>query len=144
MKRYSLTLSDLLQKRILVAGAGITGIASARALGKRGAEILVVDEKVSQLEGFEIRKPSDISTSDFDILFVSPGWREDNPLLAASRSAGIPIINEIDVARSQPQIIESGRGRTKVTDVVGHRVYVGCINIGCDGDVTVAGVVGKS
>jgi UDP-N-acetylmuramoylalanine--D-glutamate ligase len=145
MKRYSLTLSDLLQKRILVAGAGVTGIASARALGKREAEILVVDEKVSQLEGFEIRKPSDISTSDFDILFVSPGWREDNPLLAASRSAGIPIINEIDVAWAikseaapkQKWIALTGtNGKTTTVELTAHMLRtagisaVACGNVG--------------
>ena len=45
---------ELSDKRILVAGAGVTGIAAARALVKRGAQVTITDEKVVELAGFPV------------------------------------------------------------------------------------------
>jgi len=39
-------------KRILVAGAGVTGAACARVLAKQGSVVTLVDEKITTLEGF--------------------------------------------------------------------------------------------
>ncbi|CAN2192011.1 MurD UDP-N-acetylmuramoylalanine-D-glutamate ligase [Candidatus Nanopelagicaceae bacterium] len=87
-------------KRILVAGAGVTGAACARALEKRGSVVTIVDEKVTALEGFSIIKPADVDFSNFDLLLVSPGWREDHPVVLAARKARIALINEVDLAWS--------------------------------------------
>jgi UDP-N-acetylmuramoylalanine--D-glutamate ligase len=38
--------------------------------------------------------------SDFDLLLVSPGWREDHPIIAQANAAGLSLINEIDFAWS--------------------------------------------
>ena len=59
---------ELSDKRILVAGAGVTGIAAARALIKRGAQVKVTDEKVRELEGFDLLALSDVEISEFDLL----------------------------------------------------------------------------
>lgn len=87
-------------KRILVAGAGVTGSACARALEKRGSLVTIVDEKVSELEGFTIITPERVNFSHFDLLLVSPGWREDHPVVLAARAARIALINEVDLAWS--------------------------------------------
>ena len=87
-------------KRILVAGAGVTGAACARALAKRGSHITIVDEKVSTLEGFTVITPAKVDFSHFDLLLVSPGWREDHPVVLAARKARIALINEVDLAWS--------------------------------------------
>ena len=87
-------------KRILVAGAGVTGAACARALVKRGSVVTIVDEKVSALEGFSVISPASVDFANFDLLLVSPGWREDHPVVFAARKARIAIINEIDLAWS--------------------------------------------
>ncbi len=87
-------------KRILVAGAGITGTACARALEKRGSVVTLVDEKVTSLEGFSVITPDAVDFSNFDLLLVSPGWREDHPVVLAARSARIALINEVDLAWS--------------------------------------------
>ena len=91
---------NLRDKRVLVAGAGITGIACAKALERKGAVVAIVDEKVSELEGFRVFEPVKVTISDFDSLLVSPGWREDHPLIVRAREAGLTIINEIDFAWS--------------------------------------------
>lgn len=87
-------------KRILVAGAGVTGAACARALSKRGSVVTIVDEKVSALEGFSVISPASVDFANFDLLLVSPGWREDHPVVLAARKARIAIINEVDLAWS--------------------------------------------
>lgn len=87
-------------KRILVAGAGVTGAACARALEKRGSVVTIVDEKVTTLDGFSVIKPADVDYSNFDLLLVSPGWREDHPVVLAARKARIALINEVDLAWS--------------------------------------------
>ena len=87
-------------KRILVAGAGVTGAACARALAKRGSLVTIVDEKVSALEGFSVISPASVDFANFDLLLVSPGWREDHPVVLAARKARIAIINEVDLAWS--------------------------------------------
>jgi UDP-N-acetylmuramoylalanine--D-glutamate ligase len=87
-------------KRILVAGAGVTGAACARALAKRGSLVTIVDENVSALEGFSVIAPATVDFSQFDLLLVSPGWREDHPVVLAARKARIALINEIDLAWS--------------------------------------------
>ena len=87
-------------KRILVAGAGVTGAACARALAKRGSRVTIVDEKVSTLDDFSVITPADVDFTNFDLLLVSPGWREDHPVVLAARKARIAIINEVDLAWS--------------------------------------------
>lgn len=87
-------------KRILVAGAGVTGAACARALVKRGSLVTIVDEKVSTLEGFSVISPASVDFANFDLLLVSPGWREDHPVVLAARKARIALINEVDLAWS--------------------------------------------
>ena len=87
-----------MEKRILVAGAGVTGISVARALQAKGAVVSFADEKVLDVEGYEVRKPDQYAVEDFDALMISPGWREDHPLVIQTRSAGKAILNEVDFA----------------------------------------------
>ena len=92
--------SDLRDKRILVAGAGVTGKACAQALVKRGALVTIVDENVTTVDNFDVIEPVAVTINDYDLLLVSPGWREDHPLISRARSAGVELINEIDFAWS--------------------------------------------
>ncbi len=75
--------SALSEKRVLVAGAGVTGVAVAKALLAQGAEVCFADEKVVEVEGFTVFRPEDVSIQDFDALMVSPGWREDHLLVVS-------------------------------------------------------------
>ena len=99
---------------ILVAGFGVSGYAVADQTMQRGADVLVVDgaetpeirERAEVLEvlGVEVRLggehalvlPSDRAV---DLVVTSPGWRPDQPLLAAAAAAGIPIWSEVELAR---------------------------------------------
>jgi len=95
--------SDLRDKRVLVAGAGVTGVACAQALLRKGAVVTIADEKVAELEGFDVLSPASITIDDYELLLVSPGWRDDHPLITRAREAGLSLINEIDFAWSLKQ-----------------------------------------
>ena len=132
----------LREKKILIAGAGVTGTAAARALRKRGAEITLVDEKVVHDSEFSILKPKEVSIVDFDTLLISPGWREDHPLVLAARKHEIEIINEIDLAwslkpASQKWLGLTGtNGKTSTVELTAHMIRTGghsalaCGNVG--------------
>jgi UDP-N-acetylmuramoylalanine--D-glutamate ligase len=134
--------TELSDKRILVAGAGVTGIAAARALIKRGAHVSITDEKVKALDGFSLIALSDVQISEFELLLVSPGWREDHPLIISASASGIPIINEIDLAwsikaPSQKWIGLTGtNGKTSTVELTAHMIrgagnsVLACGNVG--------------
>jgi len=134
-----LNLSD---KKILIAGAGVTGIASARALVRRGAEVLLVDEKSIENSEFKISHISEVDVSAFDALLISPGWREDHPLVIAAREKKVAIINEIDLAwslkpASQKWLGLTGtNGKTSTVELTAHMIRTGghsaiaCGNVG--------------
>ena len=90
--------NTLSEKRIVVAGAGVTGIPVAKALRSKGAEVFFADEKVETVSGFDIKRPDQVAAEDFDALMVSPGWREDHPLVKLARENGKEILNEVDFA----------------------------------------------
>ena len=92
--------ANLRDKRILVAGAGVTGKACANALRREGAIVTIVDENIASLEDFDVTKPEAVAIEDFEFLLVSPGWRENHPLIVRAISAGIQLMNEVDFAWS--------------------------------------------
>jgi UDP-N-acetylmuramoylalanine--D-glutamate ligase len=85
-------------KKILILGAGVTGLAVANSLSKRGAQISLADDKVLDASGFEIALTNSYNVTDFDALVVSPGWKKDHPILAAAIASGVEILNEVDIA----------------------------------------------
>jgi UDP-N-acetylmuramoylalanine--D-glutamate ligase len=85
-------------QRILVLGAGVTGLVVARSLSKRGALISIADEQVSAVDGFDVAPAKSFDVKNFDAVMVSPGWKPDHPLVTESIAAGVKIMNEIDLA----------------------------------------------
>jgi UDP-N-acetylmuramoylalanine--D-glutamate ligase len=87
---------------VVVAGAGVSGAAAARALRDRGARVTVVDaseERAEPLraEGFEVLAV-DAPPPGTALLVTSPGWRPDAPLLVAGAAAGIEVVGEVELA----------------------------------------------
>jgi len=85
-------------QRILVLGAGVTGLVVARSLSKRGALISIADDQISTVDGFDVAAPKSYDVNKFDAVMVSPGWKPDHPLISNAILAGIKIMNEIDLA----------------------------------------------
>ena len=103
-----MTRADVTGRRVVVAGAGVSGRAVAPALLGLGASVVVVDGNdgerqqaaAAQLRelGAEVRLGDDRSVVDADLVVAAPGMRLDHPLFVASRAAGIEVIGEPELA----------------------------------------------
>jgi UDP-N-acetylmuramoylalanine--D-glutamate ligase len=83
-------------RRTVVAGAGVSGAAVARALHARGAHVTVVDAD-GTLDGFDV-VDLDSPPDGTELVVTSPGWRPDAPLLVAARARGIEVYGEVELA----------------------------------------------
>jgi UDP-N-acetylmuramoylalanine--D-glutamate ligase len=128
---------SLSEKRIIIAGAGVTGLPVARALQNKGADVSFADDRIRDVEGFIVSTPENIKAEDFDALLVSPGWREDHPLIRLARSEGKAILNEIDLAWAIKNEINPGQkwlaltgtnGKTTTVEMVAHIFSTAKIN----------------
>ncbi len=89
-------------RRVVVAGAGLSGAAVARALRQRGAQITVIEQDGERgaalaAEGFEVRQAVD-PPDGVDLVVTSPGWRPDAPLLVSAAARGIDVVGEVELA----------------------------------------------
>lgn len=80
-------------KRFLVLGAGVTGSAVARSLQARGGTVSIADDNAP-----DSIKPESVNLQDFDAVVISPGWRQDHPLVIKVLASNLEILNEIDLA----------------------------------------------
>jgi UDP-N-acetylmuramoylalanine--D-glutamate ligase len=103
-----MTAPDFAGKRVAVAGAAVSGLSVARVMLERGARVVVVDarddeplrESLAPLvaAGTEVRLGDAESPVDADLVVTSPGWRPDQPMLAAAQRAGVEVIGEPELA----------------------------------------------
>jgi UDP-N-acetylmuramoylalanine--D-glutamate ligase len=96
------TSPDFVGRPVVVAGAGISGAAAARALRDRGAQVTVVDASEERAEplrvdGFRVLA-TDTPPAGTSLVVTSPGWRPDAPLLVASAAAGLEVVGEVELA----------------------------------------------
>jgi len=90
-------IAELKTKRVLVIGAGTTGKSVAAFLSNIGADFSILDEKITSLDGIEVlSEVPDEAT--FDLAIVSPGWRQDHPIVHALSAKGADVIGELDFA----------------------------------------------
>lgn len=87
--------TDFAHKNILVLGAGVTGKSVARFLQSRGAQVTLTDDNA---EGAV--KPDVVNINEFEGVVISPGWRQDHPLVIQILNSSIEMLNEIDIAWS--------------------------------------------
>ena len=85
--------NNFASKRFLVLGAGVTGSAVARSLQSRGGTVSITDDNAP-----DAIKPESVNLNDFDAVVISPGWRQDHPLVVKVLASDLEILNEIDLA----------------------------------------------
>jgi UDP-N-acetylmuramoylalanine--D-glutamate ligase len=90
------------KKRVLVAGAGRSGLAAMRLLLEQSAGVSVADRREAVVglppgvqglfgsEGFPVE--------GYDLVVVSPGVPRSHPDLQRAQSLGIPVIGEVELA----------------------------------------------
>ena len=80
-------------QRFLVLGAGVTGSAVAKSLQARGGVVSIADDNAP-----DAIKPDAVDLNNFDSVVISPGWRQDHPLVTKVLASNLNILNEIDLA----------------------------------------------
>ncbi len=130
---------DFTNKKILIAGAGKSGIAAAKLLSESHAIVIVHDSNSKGLlteeslkeqigEGFEGRiilggDPLDLKeTPDYCIL--SPGVPIDLPFVTAFKESGVKVIGEIELgfyfSKGRIAAVTGTNGKTTTTALTGH------------------------
>ncbi|MCW2631546.1 MAG: murD [Pseudonocardia sp.] len=112
-------INELGGKRVLVAGAGVSGLAAADALIALGAKVTVTDVDPAKLEA--VPTPATVVVGldhplpDTVLVVTSPGWHPDNPLLAGAAAAGVEVIGEPELARRWGSADAARRGMSPPT-----------------------------
>ena len=125
---------ELKNKRVLVVGLGKSGIAAARFLKARGAQVTVSDIRPAGLiaelpalldAGIMVETGSHgiLTFRRQHLIVVSPGVPYNTPELTTVRALGIPIIGELELGAEflQGQIvaITGSNGKTTTTTLIG-------------------------
>ena len=96
--------------KVVVAGLGASGFATADALLELGAAVRVVDRAqteavvdranlLSMLDGVvELGTAATERLGDADLVIASPGWHPDAPLFKAAEANGVPVWGDIELA----------------------------------------------
>jgi UDP-N-acetylmuramoylalanine--D-glutamate ligase len=142
-------------KKILVLGAGISGISVACVLQNRGAQVTLSDSKSA-----ESLKNKDFSAlhecgvllalghqgeellQDIDWVVVSPGISIDIPLIKIAKTKNIEVMSEIEVAYqlcTAPILAITGtNGKTTTTTLIGEMVKTTDRNVVVGGNIGLA------
>jgi len=127
------TALPLAGQRIVVAGAGVSGIAVIEYLLELGASVVVTADGVApllppHLNG-RVARTADLTEppSGTSMVITSPGFRPTAELLVAARAAGIEVIGEIELAWRLDHAAATQRDWLVVTGTNGKTTTVGMV-----------------
>lgn len=152
-------------KKYLVVGSGISGIAAAKLLTEKGAQVVLYDgsavltpkdlkekmisnapegkeDALLQMDFLTGELPEEVKTR-VDAVVLSPGVPVDQPWIEQMRLAGKPILGEIELGflleKGQVAAITGTNGKTTTTTLTGEimKAYLG------EDNVFVVGNIGK-
>ncbi len=90
------------KRRVLVAGAGRSGLAAMRLLVEQGAGVAIGDQRGVALAippgVHALPKSEGFPVEDYDLVVVSPGIARTHPDLLRAEAVGIPVIGEVELA----------------------------------------------
>ena len=125
---------DYREKKVIVVGAGCTGLALCAYFARRGAATTLSDRRRDEeIEGLELLAGLPVALDlgghnealfcAADLVVVSPGVPLSVPAVAAARAAGVPVLGEIEIAFSEfdaPLAAITGtNGKSTTTTVMG-------------------------
>lgn len=127
---------NLTEKKVLVVGSGISGVAATELLKKKGIEVILFDgNKDLDVEALRKKTPifsdvdiilgelNDRELEEVDLVVLSPGVPTDLPMVEAMRAKSIPIWGEIELAyyfaKGDVVAITGTNGKTTTTALTG-------------------------
>jgi UDP-N-acetylmuramoylalanine--D-glutamate ligase len=111
--------TDFANRNILVLGAGVTGNSVARYLKSQGAKVTVTDDN-----SVDAIKPEEVDVQNFDAAVISPGWRQNHPLVEKILNSPLELLNEIDIAWNLRTLRAPGQKWIAVTGTNGKTTTV--------------------
>jgi UDP-N-acetylmuramoylalanine--D-glutamate ligase len=137
-------------RRVVVLGAGRSGVAAARLLAARGARVVVSEirpafDEAPVLEaagiGVETGGHRPETLLGADLIVLSPGVSPWQPVLDEARRAGIPITGELELAwrwvRGRVIAITGTKGKSTTTTLVGRMLAEGGVRALVGGNIGV-------
>lgn len=128
-------MQQVVGRKVVVLGLARSGLAVTRLLQQEGAQVLGSDLKTIDELGQEVRDLQNMGVeievgghssralARTDFVVVSPGIRDDAPILAQARKAGIPVYSELEVASwwaKAPLVAVTGsNGKTTTAVLIG-------------------------
>jgi UDP-N-acetylmuramoylalanine--D-glutamate ligase len=124
-------------KKILVIGLGVSGVACVKGLNELKAQIFVYDEspeeklseRLKELEGIKAEYHfalDDFSVEDIDLAIKSPGIKYEMPLIQELISKNVKVISDIEAAyminKAMIVSITGTNGKTTTTTLIGEIV----------------------
>ncbi len=120
-------------RKVTVVGAGVSGMAAARALSSLGAIVLVTDQSIlhasakAELQNMGVAIEDGGHTDrvfDAELIVVSPGVRPDSRIFREAKERGIKLIGELELG----YLLTSGRyiavtgtnGKSTVVSLTAH------------------------
>ena len=141
-----------MKKRLVILGAGESGIGAAMLAMQNGLQVFVsdmgeikphfLDELKECGVEFEQRGHSEIKVLMADEVVKSPGIPDDVPLIVKLKSRGIPVISEIEFAgryaKGKTICVTGSNGKTTTTMLIHHILTEAGLNVGMAGNVGVS------
>ena len=145
---------ELMNKNVLVIGAGISGFAAAKISKKFGANVTLSDAKnevdlkynFDELRGVGINlvfgKQTENLLNGVDLVIVSPAVPLRIPILQAALNKKIPVISEVELAynlaKSPICAVTGTNGKTTTVTLLGLLLASQFDNVGVGGNIGVA------
>jgi UDP-N-acetylmuramoylalanine--D-glutamate ligase len=137
-------------RQVVVAGAARSGLAAAELLAKRGAHVTVSDVRPVVPAAEALREMGvslelgghvmDTFTAA-DLVVVSPGVPATQPALVAARTAGVPVLSELELASRWLQgrliAVTGTKGKSTTTVLVGRMLEAGGVRVAVGGNIGV-------
>ncbi len=125
-------------KSFIVLGIGVTGLSMVRYITSKGADVSVVDDRLSKkhLREIIVDLPNTITFDEaipvlakdaYDYLAISPGVPMSHPLVKQAKKLGIPVFGDVELFFNEKKILKNTKivgitgsnGKTTVTEMVG-------------------------
>lgn len=127
-----MTPQELKNLRVLVVGAGVTGVSVMRYLSAHKVAFDVSDAKAAPsddvrnylIDGSYIAGLDAVNPCDYDVMVISPGIPRAHPMLKAALMAEVHIIGDVElfaaVVRGHVIAITGSNGKSTVASMAAH------------------------
>ena len=119
-------------RRVVVVGAARSGIAAAELLAKRGARVILTEQRAAFDDAdrlraigveLEVGGHKDTTLESADLIVTSPGVPVEKPVFDRARRRGVEMIGELELAsrwlRGRVIAITGTKGKSTTTTLVG-------------------------